>query len=188
MRKRLAAALLALVAGALLGAASAYADGFRVYSHDIKDGQFQQGQILSQAYGLGCNGGNLSPHINWEGMPQATQSFVLSVVDLDANNGKGWTHWVVINIPYAVDSLPRGAAGDGAVEAVGAMQLRNDFGEASYNGPCPPVGQTHRYQVTLTALKVRQLPVVQNATLSALVSAIDANKIESVAFIAVYGR
>jgi Raf kinase inhibitor-like YbhB/YbcL family protein len=188
IKKWSTAALAALVAGALLGVACAHADGFRVYSHDIKNGQFQQDQVLSQAYGLGCNGGNLSPHINWEGMPQGTQSFVLSVVDLDANNGKGWTHWVVINIPYAVDSLPRGAAGDGAVEAVGAMQLRNDFGEASYNGPCPPAGQTHRYQVTLTALKIRQLPVDQNATLAMLVSAIDANKIESVAFIAVYGR
>jgi hypothetical protein len=40
----------------------------------------------------------------------------------------------------------------------------------------------------LAALKVRQLPVDQNATLAMLVSAIDANKIESVAFIAVYGR
>jgi Raf kinase inhibitor-like YbhB/YbcL family protein len=168
--------------------APARATDFRVYSHDVKDGQFALDQVLSQAYGLGCYGGNLSPHINWEGMPQAAESFVLTVLDLDANNGKGWVHWVVINIPYTVNSLPEGAGSDGAVEAVGAMQLRNDFGEASYSGPCPPAGQTHRYQVTLTALKVRQLPVDQNATLATITSAVEANKISSVSFTAVYGR
>jgi Raf kinase inhibitor-like YbhB/YbcL family protein len=180
--------MLALFASAALMMASARATDFRVYSHDIKDGQFQQDQVLSQSYGLGCYGGNLSPHINWEGMPQGTESFVLTVFDLDANKGKGWTHWVVVNIPYTVNSLPEGAGSDGAVEAVGAFQLRNDFGEASYSGPCPPAGETHHYLVTLTALKVMKLPLDQNASLAMVTSVVEANKIASVSFTAVYGR
>lgn len=188
IKTRLTAIMLALIAGTALMTVSARAVEFRVYSHDIKDGQFQQDQVLSQAYGLGCYGGNLSPHINWEGMPQGTESFVLTVFDQDAGNGKGWTHWVVVNIPYAVNSLPEGAAGDGAVEAVGAFQTANDFGQANYDGPCPPAGQTHRYLVTLTALSIAKLPVDKNATPAMVEAAIQGNKIASVSFTAMYGR
>ena len=181
-------ALLMLIGGAALAARPAGAVDFRVYSHDIKDGQIQREQVLSKAYGLGCEGGNLSPHINWEGMPEGTESFVLTMFDPDANNGKGWTHWVVINIPYAVNSLPRGAGGSGAVEAVGAMQTRNDFGQAKYGGPCPPPGQTHHYVVTLTALNVRTLRVNKDATPAMVAAAMDGYKIAAVSFTATYQR
>jgi Raf kinase inhibitor-like YbhB/YbcL family protein len=188
MKIRLAAIALALIGVVALMTAPACATEFRVWSHDIKDGQFQQDQILSRAFGLGCEGGNLSPHINWEGMPQGTLSFVLTVFDQDAGNGKGWFHWVVVNIPYAVNSLPRGAGGDGAVEAVGALQTRNDFGQSGYGGPCPPPGETHRYVVTLTALKIAKLQLDRNATPAMVGSYVQANKLGSASFTATYAR
>jgi Raf kinase inhibitor-like YbhB/YbcL family protein len=188
MMLRLKAVALTLTGSVMLLTAPALAAEFRLYSHDIQNGQFQQDQILSAAYGLGCEGGNLSPHLNWEGAPEGTQSFVLTVFDQDAANGKGWFHWVVINIPIAVNSLPRGAGGDGAVESVGALQTRNDFGEAGYAGPCPPPGQTHRYVVTLTALKVAKLSLDRNAAPSSVDSSIQANKLASASFTAVYTR
>ncbi|WP_151118790.1 YbhB/YbcL family Raf kinase inhibitor-like protein [Hypericibacter adhaerens] len=181
------AAFLLLGAG-LAATSSLQAADFRVYSHDIKDGQFQPDQVLSAAFGLGCQGGNLSPHINWEGMPQGTQSFALTLFDQDANNGKGWTHWVVVNIPYRVNSLPRGAAGSGAVAAVGALQTLNDFGQAGYGGPCPPPGQTHHYVVTLTALSVAKLPLDKTATPAMAAAAIAGSKIAAVSFAATYER
>ena len=188
LKTRLTLLMLTLMAGVALMAASAGATDFRVYSHDIKDGQFQEEQVLSKAFGLGCQGGNLSPHINWEGAPQGTQSFVLTMFDQDANSGKGWTHWVVVNIPYTVNSLPRGAGGSGAVEAVGALQTRNDFGQAGYGGPCPPPGQTHHYVITLTALSVAKLAVDRNATPKMVAALIEGNKIAAVNFTASYQR
>jgi Raf kinase inhibitor-like YbhB/YbcL family protein len=188
MKIRWLIAALLLMGFAMSAAVPAHAVSFRVWSHDIKDGQFQEGQVLSKAFGLGCEGGNLSPHINWEGAPQGTQSFVLTVFDQDANGGKGWTHWVVVNIPYTVDSLPRGAGGSGAVEAVGALQTRNDFGQAGYGGPCPPPGQTHHYVVTLTALSIAKLAVDKNATPKMVAALIEGNKIAAVNFTASYQR
>jgi Raf kinase inhibitor-like YbhB/YbcL family protein len=188
MKMRLAMVVLALMTAAALATVPVRAAAFRVWSHDVKDGQFQRDQVLSRAYGLGCDGGNLSPHINWEGMPQGTLSFVLTVFDQNARNGKGWFHWVVVNIPYAVNSLPRGAGGDGAVEAVGALQTRNDFGQAGYGGPCPPPGQTHRYVVTLTALKVAKLPLDRDATPAMVDAYVQGNKLDSASFTATYER
>jgi len=188
MKMRLAMVVLALMTAAALATVPVRAAAFRVWSHDVKDGQFQRDQVLSRAYGLGCDGGNLSPHINWEGMPQGTLSFVLTVFDQNARNGKGWFHWVVVNIPYAVNSLPRGAGGDGAVEAVGALQTRNDFGQTGYGGPCPPPGQTHRYVITLTALKVAKLPLDRNATPAMVDALVQANKLGSASFTATYQR
>jgi Raf kinase inhibitor-like YbhB/YbcL family protein len=187
-RIRLAAVVLALMGVVMRPSAHADATSFRIWSHDIVGGQFQRDQILSRAFGLGCDGGNLSPHLDWEGAPDATQSFVLTVFDQDAQNGKGWFHWLVVNIPDAVNSLPRGAGGDGAVEAVGALQIRNDFGQPSYGGPCPPPGQTHRYVVTLTALKIAKLPIDRNATPAMVDALVQANKLAAASFTATYAR
>nr|WP_241500052.1 hypothetical protein [Neisseria gonorrhoeae] len=38
------------------------------------------------------------------------------------------------------------------------MQTRTDFGAPDYGGACPPEGRKHRYEFTLTALKVAKLP------------------------------
>lgn len=188
IKGRLTALATAVVGGVMLMGSPVFADGFRLYSHDIKDGQIGQDQVLSSAYGLGCSGGNLSPHLNWENAPQNAQSFVLTMFDKDAPNGMGWYHWVVVNLPNTVDSLPEGAGADGAVEATGAIQTRTDFGEPGYAGPCPPVASTHHYVFTLTALQVAKIPVDQEATPAMVQTFVDANKIASASFTAVYGR
>jgi Raf kinase inhibitor-like YbhB/YbcL family protein len=87
-----------------------------------------------------------------------------------------------------VNSLPRGAGGSGAVEAVGALQTRNDFGQAGYGGPCPPPGQTHHYVVTLTALSIAKLAVDKNTTPKMVAALIEGNKIAAVNFTASYQR
>ncbi len=35
---------------------------------------------------------------------------------------------------------------------------------AGYGGPCPPVGETHRYLITVKALDVEKLDLPPNAT------------------------
>ena len=96
-----------------------------------------------------CDGENICPHLRWEGVPEGTRSFALSMTDPDAPGGT-FVHWLVHDIPKDVRSIERGGL------PVGARQVKNDFGEERYGGPCPPSG-THRYYLTLYALDAEHL-------------------------------
>ncbi|MFM6543400.1 MAG: YbhB/YbcL family Raf kinase inhibitor-like protein, partial [Microcystis panniformis] len=51
----------------------------------------------------------------------------IAVYDPDAPTGSGWWHWVVVNIPADVRSLPENAGvKDSKKLPQGAIQLRND--------------------------------------------------------------
>jgi len=104
-------------------------------------------------YKLGsqCSGENYSPELSWEGAPQGTQTYVLTMIDPDGGN---WVHWLLLNIPADTTSLYEVKGGP----AVG-LAGRNSFGENAYGGPCPPSG-THHYVFTLYALdtKLEVLP------------------------------
>ncbi|MFD0387449.1 YbhB/YbcL family Raf kinase inhibitor-like protein [Tistrella bauzanensis] len=164
-------------------------DGFRLTSTDLADGRIGRDHVLSADYGFGCDGGNQSPQLSWQGAPSGTRSFVLTLHDPDAPTGIGWTHWVVANIPADAGSLPRGAAGDPAMLPDGALQTRTDFGAPGYGGPCPPEGSAHRYVFTLTALAVDHLPPVTADAMPALVGFLaGANALGTARLEARYGR
>ncbi|MCS4285763.1 Raf kinase inhibitor-like YbhB/YbcL family protein [Pseudomonas sp. BIGb0278] len=145
--------LLGLVlASSLAGASSAsYAQTFTLHSPELEGGKFGNTNLLSEPYGFGCAGGNVSPSFTWSGAPAGTKSFVLTIYDRNAPTGVGWMHWVVANIP-----------GDakGANLPAGALQPRTDFGVPGYGGPCPPKGSVHDFEIILTAVKVDALPMV----------------------------
>jgi Raf kinase inhibitor-like YbhB/YbcL family protein len=52
-------------------------------------------------------------------------------------------HWLVFNLPPSLTELARGTAPE-TLQAQGARLGRNSWGNARYQGPCPPSG-THRY-------------------------------------------
>lgn len=145
----------------VLLASAALASDFQVSAPDAKDGRFAQAQFANV---FGCTGGNVSPRIVWSGAPAGTKSFLVSMYDKAAPTGSGWWHWVVANIPATVTELPQGAGNDAAKLPVGALQTPTDNGQAGYGGPCPPVGKTHDYVITIKALKVDALPVPPTAT------------------------
>ena len=117
---------------------------------------FKNGGALPHDYSYsdsGCTGRNISPVLMWNGAPEGTQSFALTVFDPDARGGVGWWHWVVYNIPAAVNHLPKGAgSGSGDLMPQQAVQGRNDFQTIGYAGPCPPPGPAHHYHFTIYAL------------------------------------
>ncbi len=150
-------------------------------------GTFARPQIFDR---YGCEGANLSPSLVWQGAPDGTRSFAVTMFDPDAPTGHGWWHWILYDIPSSVRSLPEGAGtrGHSGLPA-GAKQARNDYGEMGYGGPCPPKGATpHRYIVTLYALDIPRLPVSSRASALEILTAIRAHTIAQASIVARYGR
>ena len=138
---------------ALAGGPAAAAD-FRVTLPGHEAGIFAAEEYFD---GFGCTGTNRPFDIVWSGAPAETRSFAVSVYDPDAPTGSGWWHWIVADLPAGTTRLTTGAdTGDRALPA-GAVQVRNDYGKLGWGGPCPPVGEAHRYVFTVTALKVDKL-------------------------------
>ncbi|MEP6666745.1 MAG: YbhB/YbcL family Raf kinase inhibitor-like protein [Nocardioidaceae bacterium] len=91
-----------------------------------------------------CDGDSGSPPLRWNGVPVDAGAVALVVDDPDAPDGP-FVHWVVLDIPtditeVAADDVPGNAP-----------QAANSFGNALYDGPCPPSG-THHYRFTIYAL------------------------------------
>jgi Raf kinase inhibitor-like YbhB/YbcL family protein len=172
----------------LLVTESAAAGGFVLTSPQVKEGgRVADEQVFNS---FGCQGGNVSPVLQWKGAPADTKSFAITVYDPDAPTGSGWWHWVVFNIPTSVDSLPKGAGNPQANLAPGgSIQSRTDFGKPGYGGPCPPAGdKPHRYQFTVYALKTDKLPLDENAPAAMVGYYLHQNLIKKTVLKAQYGR
>lgn len=96
-----------------------------------------------------CDGPNISPLIEWTGLPKDAKTIALVCDDPDAPT-KVWVHWVVFDVPATRSRLPE-AVPPGETIPGGGRQGTNDFGKAGYGGPCPPSG-THRYFFKVYAL------------------------------------
>jgi len=139
--------------------------------------------------GFGCNGGNLSPQLSWDGVPEGTQAFAVTAYDPDAPTGSGWWHWQLVNIPANIKTLPTGA-GDSSKNLTpkGSMQMRNDYGIHGFGGACPPEGHgAHRYQFTVHALS-QKLDLPENASGALTGYMINANSLGSHTLEALYKR
>jgi Raf kinase inhibitor-like YbhB/YbcL family protein len=95
------------------------------------------------------NGANVSPPLEWTGVPGETRSFALIVDDPDAPRGL-FTHWIVYGIGPRTTRLAEQQPAKPELPN-GARQGLNGFGETGYGGPQPPSG-THRYFFHLYAL------------------------------------
>jgi Raf kinase inhibitor-like YbhB/YbcL family protein len=138
---------------------------------------------------------NISPEVSWSPGPQGTRSYVLIMTDLDVPkdlsliNRPGVTippdtprvpfiHWVLIDIPPAMTTLPKG------IESAGFVPKGNPVGptdhgvrganvysffypkdsplagvRGGYDGPCPPKNDPvpHRYVTRVYALDIPTL-------------------------------
>jgi Raf kinase inhibitor-like YbhB/YbcL family protein len=100
-----------------------------------------------------CEGADISPALEWTGVPAEARSFALIVHDPDAPDPAApkriWVHWVLYNLPPSMRVLGQAVEEDKLPE--GVRQGLNDWNRPGYGGPCPPIGR-HRYFFTLYAL------------------------------------
>lgn len=115
----------------------------------IQSPAFEEGESIPTIHT--CDGGDISPPLAWEGIPEAARSLVLIVDDPDAPDPAApkmvWVHWVLYNLPPDAVGLPE------AVSTLpsGTQEGINDWQRTGYGGPCPPIGR-HRYFFKLYAL------------------------------------
>jgi Raf kinase inhibitor-like YbhB/YbcL family protein len=119
----------------------------------LKSRVFENGAEIPARYT--CKGHDISPPLNWEGVPEAARSLVLIVDDPDAPDPEApktvWVHWVLYNIPPDINSLAEHITSAGLPP--GAIEGINDWQHLGYGGPCPPIGR-HRYFHKLYALDI----------------------------------
>lgn len=132
-----------------------------------------------------ADGPNLSPPLQWSGVPGNTKSFALVCEDPDAPRGT-WIHWVLFNLPPDATSLPEGVPADQTLPG-GARHGKNDFGKFGYGGPAPPKGPAHRYFFKLFALDT-MLELPAGATRAQLEAAMKGHLLASAQCMGKYQR
>ena len=114
-------------------------ESMNIQSIKVFSSAFESNGTIPRKYA--CDGKNINPPLEFEGIPEEAESLVLIMDDPDAPM-KTFTHWIVWNIePVAKieeDSIP-------GIEGI------NDFRKIGYGGPCPPSG-THKYFFRIYAL------------------------------------
>ncbi len=162
-----------------------------------------EGQRIPEEFAFGIRtddepftfGANVSPAIRWSAGPDGTKSYAIIMHDrsvptvFDDANQEGKTipadlarmdfmHWILVDIPAATTSLPKGAESDGVVpkgketgRSAHGVRGANDFGMfmadnpdmagdyGGYDGPAPPFNDAlmHEYVFTVYALDTESL-------------------------------
>ena len=135
-------AFITAVAGCTSQGASLSPEGELEMSIQITSSAFNEGDKIPRIYT--CDDKNISPPLEWTGIPSDTVSLALIMDDPDAPAGT-WVHWVLYNLPPNLTELEQGKSG-------GGVDGKNDFNRLGYGGPCPPKGSNHRYFIKVYAL------------------------------------
>ncbi len=152
----------------------------------ISSGTFKDGGEIPARYT--CEGENVSPPLSWTGVPGTARSLVLIVDDPDAPDPRAprtvWVHWLLYNLAPDLAGLPAGVERAGL--PAGARAGLNDWHQAGYGGPCPPIGR-HRYFHKLYALDTL-LEDLHEPTRSALEAAMRGHVIEQAQLVGTYQK
>ena len=109
----------------------------------VRSSAFAPGGAIPALYT--CEGRDISPPLDWSGVPGDATQLSLTMVDVDAPGGS-FVHWQMSGLSPRATGLAAGAQ-----PAVGIAGT-NGFGTTGYRGPCPPHGERpHHYVITLTA-------------------------------------
>ena len=135
-----------------------------------------------------CDGQDISPPLQWSGMPTEAKSLVLIVDDPDAPDPAAprmtWVHWVLYNIPVDAPGLEENISSASLPE--GTKEGINDWGRKGYGGPCPPIGR-HRYFFKIYALDT-VLADLQQPTKKQLEEVIEGHILTKAELVGMYQR
>ncbi len=148
----------------------------------VTSSAFAEGGLIPAKYT--CDGSDISPPLQWDGIPQGTKSIALISDDPDAPAGT-WVHWVLFNLSADCKGLEENIPSDKTLPN-GARQGNTDFGRVGYGGPCPPSG-THRYFFKIYALDTK-LDLAAGAKKSDLLKAMEGHIIGQGQLIGKYKR
>ncbi|MDX1456255.1 MAG: YbhB/YbcL family Raf kinase inhibitor-like protein [Marinobacter sp.] len=135
-----------------------------------------------------CEADDISPPLEWTGVPETAHSLVLIVDDPDAPDPGApkmtWVHWLLYNLPPSTISLPEHATDVNLPP--GTEEGLNDWDKVGYGGPCPPIGR-HRYVHKLYALDIK-LEIDNPPTKGELETAMNGHVIEQATLIGTYEK
>jgi Raf kinase inhibitor-like YbhB/YbcL family protein len=135
-----------------------------------------------------CEGSDISPPLEWTGIPGTAKSLVLIVDDPDAPDPDAprmtWVHWVLYNLPPSAGGLAQDAGRAGL--PAGAREGTNDWKRPGYRGPCPPIGR-HRYFHKLYALDV-VLPDLGRPTKAQVEAAMKGHVVDQAELVGTYQK
>jgi len=134
-----------------------------------------------------CGGDNISPMFQWDKLPKKVKFVSVVVWDPDAPKPGGWYHWLLLNIPAKRKGIPLGAGNPTNPFFNIGKELKNDFGELGYGGPCPPPGKPHRYLFKLYLQKEAITPP-KNGKPADVEKIIKEKSIGVVSIVGIYGR
>jgi Raf kinase inhibitor-like YbhB/YbcL family protein len=180
--------LVSIAASTALLCAGARAAEFKLTSTDVSANRPLAKEFVFNGYG--CNGGNISPALSWSGAPAGTKSYAVALFDPDAMQGRGFWHWLMLNIPAETKALARDAGrNDGSKAPAGSVQLKNGFRATGYSGSCPPTSdEPHGYVMTVYALRVDRLAVAGDATCASMLALIEGASLAKDSLIFHFGR
>jgi len=116
-----------------------------------------------------CDGLNISPAVSWSSAPAATAAFAVVLRDDDAPD---FLHWVAVDVDPGVLALEEGRLPEGALAA------ENSAGRNGYVGPCPAMGTSQTYTLTVYALS-RELGIAPSSPARDVLGAIEQARIDS---------
>jgi len=144
----------------------------------LKSSAFSHHERIPQRHA--SDGENVSPALEWTGVPEGTKAFAIVVHDPDAPLVDGFTHWVAYGISADRTSLPEGG-GD-------VIEGKNSIGEDGYGGPAPPPGHgSHHYYFWVYALD-EDLDLEPGLDRRALVDKIEEHVIEQARLVGTFSR
>jgi Raf kinase inhibitor-like YbhB/YbcL family protein len=142
---------------------------------------FEPGRAMHVKYSQ--DGQNISPPIEWKGVPAGTEALALLVEDPDSPTPEPYVHWMVYNMEPGAHGLPEGYMG-----MSGPSEGKNSTWHSGYVGMAPPKGDLpHHYHFQLFALD-RRLDLVSGTGRTTLLHAMKGHVIGKGRLVGMFSR
>jgi Raf kinase inhibitor-like YbhB/YbcL family protein len=172
-------AILAVIAATPRAGHAEEAKEQKMASIEVRSSAFSSGAAIPRRYTK--DGEDVSPSLEWSGIPAGAKQLALICDDPDAPRAKPWVHWVAYGIASDSRGLPEGAKS-------GFVAGKNDFGELGYGGPKPPPGHgPHHYHFKVYALDAA-IDGAQGKTKDELLAAMEGHVLATGEVVGTYER